>query len=189
MLNSDNLTEELGIFKSSLLNLEYNLEHGCFDQTLSVLALKILIQLHSHTRTHKHTHLFWKGRKPWCRQVNIRSTWQQWCVMRCCSGNKVFVGTLEHSHITSLLILGDQLPVGMATGTWLKPEARPESKCPEREHTHKECSSGRKKFRSAHGDPRPQPRRWNRVDPKPSNFKENSDEMWAEIAHSKITFL
>lgn len=49
--------------------------------------------------------------------------------MRCCSGNKVFVGTLEYSHITSLLILGDQLPVGMATGTWLKPDARPESQC------------------------------------------------------------
>ena len=56
--------------------------------------------------------------------------------MRCCSGNKVFVGTLEHSHITSLLILGDQLPVGMATGTWLKPEARPESQCPARAQTH-----------------------------------------------------
>lgn len=56
--------------------------------------------------------------------------------MRCCGSNKVFVGTLEHSHITSLLILGDRLVVGMATGTWLKPGARPESQCPEREHTH-----------------------------------------------------
>lgn len=104
--------------------------------------------------------------------------------MRCCSGNKVFVGTLEHSHITSLLILGDQLPVGMATGTWLKPEARPESKCPAREHTHKECSSGRKKFRGGHSDPRPQPGRWERADLKPSKLKENcifrapSGEMW-----------
>lgn len=90
--------------------------------------------------------------------------------MRCCSGNKVFVGTLEHSHITSLLILGDQLLVGMATGTWLKPEARPESQCPEGEHTHKECSSGRKKFTSGHGDPRPLPPRWERVDLKPNKF-------------------
>lgn len=65
------------------------------------------------------------------RQVNIRGTWQQWCVMRCCGSNKVFVGTLVHSHITSLLILEDQLPVGMATGTWLKPGTRPESQCPE----------------------------------------------------------
>lgn len=93
--------------------------------------------------------------------------------MRCCSGNKVFVGTLEHSHITSLLILGDQLPVGMATGTWLKPEARPESKCPERVHTHKECSSGRKKFRGGHSDPGPQLRRWDRADLKPGKLKEN----------------
>lgn len=92
--------------------------------------------------------------------------------MRCCSGNKVFVGTLEHSHITSLLILGDQLPVGMATGTWLKPEARPESQCLERERTHKECSSGRKKFTSGHGDLRPLPPRWDGVDLKPSKLKD-----------------
>lgn len=91
--------------------------------------------------------------------------------MRCCGGNKVFVGTLEHSHITSLLILGDQLPVGMATGTWLKPGARPESQCPEGEHTHKECPSGRKKFTSGHGDPRPLPPRGDRVDLKPNKLK------------------
>lgn len=92
--------------------------------------------------------------------------------MRCCSGNKVFVGTLERSHITSLLILGDQLPVGMATGTWLKPEARPESQCPEAERAHKECSSGRKKFTSGHGDPRPLPPRRDRVDLKTQQITE-----------------
>lgn len=76
--------------------------------------------------------------------------------MRCCGRNKVFVGTLEHSHITSLLILEDQLPVGMATGTWLKPGTRPESQCPEEELTDKECPSGREKFRrSGQGQPAP----------------------------------
>lgn len=55
--------------------------------------------------------------------------------MRCCSGNKVFVRTLKHGHITSLLIMGDQLPVGMATGTLLRPGARPESQCREGTHT------------------------------------------------------
>lgn len=75
--------------------------------------------------------------------------------MRCCGGNKVFVGTLEQSHITSLLILEDQLPVGMATGTWLKPGTRPESQCPEEEHTDKECPSGREKFTSGHGQSAP----------------------------------
>lgn len=75
--------------------------------------------------------------------------------MRCRGSNKVFVGTLVHSHITSLLILEDQLPVGMATGTWLKPGTRPESQCPEGEHTDKECPSGRKKFTSGHGEPAP----------------------------------
>ena len=128
----------------------------------------------THTRSQTHTHLLCEVRKPRCRQVNIRSTWQQWCVMRFCSGNKVFVGTLEHGHITSLLILGDQSPVGIATGTWLRPEARPESQCPEREHRHKECSSGRKKFRSGHGDPRPQPLRWDRFDLKPNKLRENN---------------
>lgn len=72
--------------------------------------------------------------------------------MRCCGSNKVFVGTLVHSHITSLLILEDQLPVGMATGTWLKPGTRPESQCPEGERADKECPSGRKKFPSGHGE-------------------------------------
>lgn len=98
---------------------------------------------------HAYTHLFREGRQTRCRQVNIGSTWQQWCVMRYCGGNKVFVGTLEHSHITSLLILGEQLPVGMATGTWLKPGARPESQCPEGEHTHKGCPREGKSLQAA----------------------------------------
>lgn len=72
--------------------------------------------------------------------------------MRRCGSNKVFVGTLVRSHITSLLIQEDQLPVGMATGTWLKPGTRPESQCPEGERADKECPSGRKKFTSGHGE-------------------------------------
>lgn len=110
--------------------------------------------LHHYTPSHlsTHAHLLREGRKPQSKQVNIRSTWQQWCVMRCCSGNKVFVGTLKHSHITSLLILGDQSLVGMATGTWLKPEARPESQCRQgstHTNTHKNVLLGGKSSESA----------------------------------------
>lgn len=120
------------------------------------------------TRTHMETHTSsaLRERKPQSKQVNIRSTWQQWGVMRCCSGNKVFVGTLKHSHITSLLILGDQALVGMATGTWLKPEARPESQCRKgntQKHTcahTQQCSGEMKKFRSSLGDHRLEPPKW-----------------------------
>lgn len=81
--------------------------------------------------------------------------------MRCCGGNKVFVGTLKHSHITSLLILGDRVASRHGNRDLAEARGKTRISMPWREkHTHtythirmENVLEQEKKFTSGHNDP------------------------------------